>query len=136
MSETWTNAHSNIDIQGYIKYCKHRKRRAGAKRDSGGLVVYLKEHLEIGVKELDWDNEDGMCFKCDKNIFGMKEDLYILTVYMRSSTSTRECVNDDIDCYEKVEEQIARVSDLGAVLIMGDMNARTGGRTEGVIEDR
>ena len=84
---------------------------------------------------MDWDNEDGMCFKFDKNTFGMKEDLYILTAYMRSSTSTRECVNDDIDCYEKVEGQLARVSDLGVVLIMGDMNARTGGKTEGVIED-
>ena len=135
VSETWTNKYSNIDIEGYVKYCKHRKRRKHAKRDSGGLVVYFKENLDKGVEELDWDNEDGMCFKLDRNVFGMKEDLFILTVYMRSSTSTRECVNEDIDCYEKLEEQIACVSDLGAVLIMGDMNARTGEKTEGVVEE-
>ena len=126
ISETWTNEFSSIDIKGYVKYCKHRKRRENAKRDSGGLVVYFKEHMNKGVKELEWDNEDGMCFKLDKNVFGWKEDVYLLTVYMRPSNSTRECVNEDIDCYEKLEEQLARVSYLGGVLVMGDMNARNG----------
>ena len=40
---------------------------------------------------------------------------------MRPSESTREDMNDDIDCYEILLDQIASVSDRGNVLIVGDI---------------
>ena len=45
---------------------------------------------------------------------------------MRSNGSTREDMNDDIDCYEILLDQIASVSDRGNVAIAGGMDGRTG----------
>lgn len=38
---------------------------------------------------------------------------------MRQKESTRECINIDIDCYDMLEEQLARVTDRGGVIVMG-----------------
>ena len=33
MSETWTNERSNVDKNGFVSFCKHRKRKKTAKRE-------------------------------------------------------------------------------------------------------
>ena len=85
LSETWTNVNSCVDLDGYVVYRKERVRRARATRDSGGLVCYIKEFLAKGVQEINWENENGMCLKFDKNVFGWKEDIYFVCVYMTDS---------------------------------------------------
>ena len=70
-SETWTNKFSCVDINDYVTFRKERVRREGALRDSGGLVCYFKESLAKGVTEIEWDNEDEICLKLDKEYFGM-----------------------------------------------------------------
>ena len=67
ISETWTNECSTVDIDGFKSFCKNRKRRKNAKRDSGGLVVYVREKFANGIHEEDWDYEDGMCFRLNKS---------------------------------------------------------------------
>ena len=117
ISETWTNKHSNVSLDGYKPYCKHRKRKKGAKRDSGGLVVYIREDKIGGVEQVGWDFEDGMCFKLDKLFFGWSEDIYLLCVYMRSAKSTRESMNVDLDCYQVLEDQLAYLKGKGVLLL-------------------
>ena len=48
---------------------KLRISRKGAKRASGGLEVYVKEGLFDSIKEVVWDNEDGLCMQFDKQFF-------------------------------------------------------------------
>ena len=79
MSETWTNESSNVDMHGFISFCKHRKRKKTAKRDSGGLVVYFKEYVVKGVQEIRWNYDDGICPK-HKFVFGWERDIYLLYV--------------------------------------------------------
>ena len=126
LSETWTNVNSCVDLDGYVVYRKERVRRARATRDSGGLVCYIKEFLAKGVQEINWENENGMCLKFDKNVFGWKEDIYFVCVYMTDNKSTREDLNNGMNCYDLLLEQVANVSDLGACIVMGDFNARCG----------
>ena len=130
ISEAWTNESSSVDIEGFKSYCKHRKRRKRAKRDSGGVVAYVKEEYVNRVHEEEWDYEDGLCFELDKAFFGLKEDIFVLCVYMKPNASSRECINVDVDCYDVLEEKLADVSDRGGVIVMGDMNARTGEKEE------
>ena len=133
ISEAWTNESSNVDMNGFRSFCKHRKRKRTAKRDSGGIVVYFREDIAKGVHEEEWDNEDAMCFRLDRQVFGWSEDMFLLCVYMRPSTSTREGMNLDMNCYDLLEEQLAKVSERGGVIVMGDMNGRTGEKQECVI---
>ena len=61
--------------------------------------------------------------------------MYPLLVYMRPSNSTRDDLNDGIDCYSILLEQIAKVSRHGCVVVAGDMNARTADRLECVLSE-
>ena len=137
ISEAWTNKYSCIDMDGYTVYRKERVRREGAVRDSGGIVCYFKDFVAKGVSEIKWDvNEDGMCFKLDKDYFGMKEHMFLLFVYMRPRQSTREGLNAGVDCYDLLTDMIARVSDDGAIVVCGDTNGRAGsGKPECLIID-
>ena len=83
---------------------------------------------------VDWDFEDGMCFKLDKNFFKMTEDIFLLCVYMRSNASTREDVSDGLNCYDVLCDQIASVSEHGGVIVVGDFNARSGVRNECLLD--
>ena len=58
LNETWTNVNSDIKLSGYKHFCKHRFRKKGGKRDSGGIVIYIKEEIFEGISEVDWDFED------------------------------------------------------------------------------
>ena len=137
ISEAWTNETSCVDLDGYITFRKERVRRARGMRDSGGLICYFKNHLARGVTEIAWEHfEDGMCFKLDKNYFGWSEDVYLLCVYMMDSRSTRQDINAGVNCYDVLLEKIASISDLGGIVLLGDMNARCGsGRSECLILD-
>ena len=130
LCETWTNEENEPVLNGYVCFGKYRRRKKRAKRDSGGLVCFVRESVSKGVTIENWDYEDGMCMKLDKECFGWVEDLFLLLVYMRASSSTREDVNTSGNCYDNVIDQIARVSDRGGVIVAGDMNARIGEREE------
>ena len=53
LSETWTNELNVLDLEGFDQpVCKHRKRRKGAKRDSGGLCTYFRKEISKGVEEI------------------------------------------------------------------------------------
>ena len=74
-SETWTNEHSNLDIDDFNVFSKHRVKKKNARRDSGGLVCYFRKNVAKGVSEIKWLFEDGMCFKLDKDYFGWERDV-------------------------------------------------------------
>ena len=124
LSECWTNESSNIDLKYFDKpVCKHRKRKKSGKRDSGGLCVYFKPEVIKGVTNLEWDFEDGLDFKLDKIFFGWEKDAYLFCIYMRDSNSTRENINDGLNCYDLVMEQLAKVPEDADIFSMGDWDA-------------
>ena len=82
ISECWTNEYSNVEINGFKSYGEPRERRKNTKRESGGLVVYVKENIKNGVHEEKWNNEDGMCFRLDGAFFWLERRyIYFMFVY-------------------------------------------------------
>ena len=140
LSETWTNEENeenDLKLRNFKKpFCKHRERKRNARRDSGGLCVFFRNSIVNGVSEIKWDFEDGMCFKLDRCFFGLERDMFFVFVYMRPDSSSRADMNVDINIFEIVEQQIAKVSELGDVICMGDFNARLTEREECLIVDR
>ena len=135
-SETWTNEHSNLDIDDFVVFSKHRVKKKNARRDSGGLVCYFRKNVAKGVSEMKWLFEDGMCFKLDKDYFGWERDVILLFVYMRARDSTREDMNVGLNCYDIVTDKLASIKDIGDVILVGDMNARVGTKDECMIETK
>ena len=125
-SECWSNRHSKLKLEGYERVCKHRKRRKRARRDSGGLVCFFKKNIWKGITCCTWSYEDGLLFKLDKIFFGFENDIYLICPYMRPSTSTRNVLETGNDSYEILTDKIAELSNLGDIIMMGDLNSRTG----------
>ena len=81
-----------------------------------------------------WGFEDGLCFKLDKVFFGLDHDMFLIFVYMRSTSSTRNNLVIDNHCYEILQEKIADLREKGQIIVSGDFNARTSTKDECVIE--
>ena len=72
-----------------------------------------------------------MCLLLDKAFFGLKEDTYVLNVYMRGSHSTRQDLDNGLDCWEILFEKISEIRGKeSSIIIAGDLNAHTGEQQE------
>ena len=49
LCETWSNELSDLDFPGYQCYAFHIVKKKKAKKDSGGIVVFIKTCLTKGV---------------------------------------------------------------------------------------
>jgi exonuclease III len=70
LSETWTNKGSKIDLEGYKLIHSYRKiQNRRAKRNSGGILVYIKNDLFKGIKLLKNDIDFLLWIKLEKIFF-------------------------------------------------------------------
>ena len=137
VSETWANEMNELRIEGFSKpICKFRKRKRSGKRDSGGLCVYLRDEIIAGVEEIKWDFEDGLVFRLKSSFFGWKEDSFLFCMYMRSNQSTRENINEGVNCYDELLEKLTIVPENADIIVVGDFNARVSERIECLLERR
>ena len=130
LCETWTNDVSDVDVEGYVRVSKVRRLKRHSKRGSGGLEVYLKDSCIKGIKIEELENEDGLNFKFDKDFFGWDKDMFLFFVYFKPKDSSRQDLDNDSDCFDKLLNQIAKVNDEGNILIAGDLNCRVSDRQE------
>ena len=78
LSECWINRNSVLNLEGYECVTKCRRRRKRAKRDSGGMCVFVKREIWSGVTEIDWDFEDGLLFLLEAKFFNFPENVYLI----------------------------------------------------------
>ena len=58
-TETWTNAQSDLVVNGFEHYVLHRvAKKKSSKRDSGGIVVYVANSLNKHVTLVKTDKDD------------------------------------------------------------------------------
>jgi hypothetical protein len=77
LSETWTCSDSNINIDGYsCVNCYRKFRNKRAKRDSGGIVIYISDLIKDGVKIVKNNFDTIVWLKLDKSYFCLNDDVY------------------------------------------------------------
>ena len=70
LNETWTHKDSILELGGFVcPFVKHRSKRRNAKRHSGGVVCFIKNHIKEGISEEPWDFDDGIIIRLDKVFF-------------------------------------------------------------------
>ena len=125
LCESWSNALSDVNVDGYVRVGKHRKQKNKARRHSGGLEIYIKENISHGVTNENWDFEDGLNLKFDADMFGWQKDMHLLFTYFKPINSSRHDILADNDCFEKLINQIAKINaNNGDILVCGDLNSR------------
>ncbi|CAG2257164.1 unnamed protein product [Mytilus edulis] len=120
--ETWKGECKDYKISNYNTFSKIRKKKKKARRHSGGIIVYYKKEIAKGITNINGTkSQNRLWLKLEKEFFGFKEDLYLCALYIPPINSNY-FEND----YSFLENEISTFARQGKILLMGDMNARTG----------
>ena len=129
---TETFADSTFDFSrlfaGYVKFAAQAKKLSTQGRNSGGVLLLIRQSLSAFVKKLEVDCENTVVVKIDRCVFNLDKDVLLIACYVAPENSplydTLE-LNDGIQILEESILQAVQNEDL-YYLLCGDLNARTG----------
>ena len=129
---------SDLSISGFQAFPSHRpKNNKKARRNSGGVILYIKESILHGVKVIKDDTPDVVWAILDKSYFGWKNDILLCLVYiMPLNSSGRAHIENDI--LEQITLDISRFEndyESPLFLIAGDLNARVSSELDYIEND-
>ena len=126
LNECWINDHDVLELRNFECFSKARKKSKKAKRNSGGICVFIKKDLIKYLEPINWDFEDGLIIRTKDIISCYNKFIYFVFVYMRPAMSTRNQFLDTYDSFDKLNDKIAELKNEGEFILIGDFNARTG----------
>ena len=134
LSETHCDEEDVIDLHGFNCFKLCRKANQKNKRHFGGIAILYKQSLKEGIKFLSHKNDDYVWIKLVGKTLGLKKDCYICYAYIPPENSNYYKARGQ-DTLEYIESELPIYSNLGNVLLIGDINARTGIATDFVQHD-
>ena len=136
LQETFTNKNSKIDLKGYKSIHSYRRlQNRRAKQASGGLVIYIRERFQKGVKVVKNDTDCIVWLKFDKTYFQMQNDIYLAVIYIVPENSPVHAFYN-IDIFQKLQTDITYFKEKGKFFLCGDFNSRTSNKADYVENDR
>ena len=136
ITETHADNSDSIAIKEYHSISVIRPRFKGAKKNSGGITVLVKNSIKNGIRNLRWNAlpNDMVWLKLDKNFFNCNSDIYMACAYLspENSSYTRR---QQYDVFNLLETEIASYMGKGKVILTGDLNARTAIRLDYLVND-
>ena len=129
LQETWPSKKSKIDIDGFSSpihsFRKVQSRRA--RRNSGWIIIYIKDINRKGVKLVKNDIDCIVWIKLDKTYFKVEDDWYLAITYIPPENSVYHNVYD-VDIFKKLklEDELSYYKCKEKVALLGDLNSRIG----------
>ena len=134
LTETWLSDVYNYEVNGFFTFILNRTcKQKGAKRNSGGIIVYVRDTLKQYVEFLKHEDDSIIWFRIKSNRIGCDDDLLLCLCYNIPSGSGREflvnrnvfdLIADDMYFYQ------SQYNNACTFLIAGDFNARVGERAD------
>ena len=119
LSETWKRV--SVDVEGFkIVTTSTLKTRKGG-RNSGGLALLYKSQFNDWIS-VEKESSNFLWFKISKEYTKTARDIYVCGAYIPPYNSNY--VSPDL--FDELENDIEKFSSLGSILLMGDLNSRTG----------
>ena len=134
IAETHCDNDQSIDIENYkcFKICRSKNRKNN--RTFGGLAVLYKNSLQNGIKFLEHKNSDYVWVKLCRNFFSLSQDVYICVAYIPPEHSTFYKTRGE-NTLMYIETDIMKYGNIGSVILLGDLNARTGVELDYIAND-
>ena len=102
-----------------------RRKSQQAKRNSGGLMVFVKNSVSKYITIAQQSNEDIIWLKLSTLLTNYSHDTYLCCTYVSPKGSSR-LICADMDKLELIYNDILNYKSLGYVAILGDLNSRIG----------
>ena len=94
-TETWASEMTELDFKDFEYIPLHRTEiHRSARRDSGGLIIYIRSCYFKGVEQLCKDADDIIVLRFDKDFFGFDSDLFLMYCYVLPDNSARICLQE------------------------------------------
>jgi exonuclease III len=125
LTETHITENEDISISGF--HSKHicRDKCTSNNRTYGGISILFRIEISKGIDWIDNTCNEYVWFKLRKQFFGLEKDLFICAIYMPPE-NTSYSKSNHLDTFEMIERDIVHYGQTGNILLIGDMNARTG----------
>ena len=135
LCETWAeNTEEFVNLMpGYTAYptCTHRKSKFG--HNSGGIIVFIQNHIAKQVTRLNKDCDFAVFLKISPDIFrNLQKNIIFISVYLPPEGSTFYDNRDPngVDCLQDKIDDIEADMINSHTFLCGDLNSRTG-----IVED-
>ena len=124
LTETWKRDTSKLDLEAFSDFSQVRQNHFNAIRHSGGMTVLVKNTIRQGVR-LAEDPEGFIWLRLEKSFFKLQNDVFLCEAYVPLSNTTKN-IHSKTDYFGNLENSILKYREKGDILIMGDLNSRTG----------
>ena len=138
-NETWTSEMSNLDVENFEYFALHRtQRKINAKRDSGGIIIYVRSELYNSNMLVKTDCDDIIWLKFEPGIISDKT-LYLCLCYVLPSGTSRQPIVET-SVFDRLSDDIALFQSYHndsecSFIVCGDLNARTKDLPDMVVDD-
>lgn len=123
LTETWCENIDNISNDFNFFSCSAVKKNSiNTGRKSGGIIFLYREKLFQDKITLVKKCNNYIWSKIDKHVFDTDRDIYICGAYINPENSSYF----DENIFENLEYDIEHFSNIGHIIIAGDLNARVG----------
>ena len=114
----------NLQVENYkcFQVCRKKKKYG---RKHGGLAVYVHNSIIRGVSKIPTNGSESILLKLNKNYFNLSNDVVIIFTYCSPQNSSY-LARTQLDPFEDLEQKIRLIDSNTDILLMGDLNARTG----------
>ena len=139
LTETWSDEYSDLSFAGFKTfYLSRENRNINSKRNSGGIVIFVREKYFSPNMLIKSDSDDILWIKFDGKLFDLESDLFVCLCYVTPSDSSRE-VFIETSVFDRISDHIIEISaetnNNYHLLICGDLNSRTGIEPDYVVYD-
>ena len=136
ITETHADEKQVIEVKDFKSFSVIRPKTRGAKRNSGGITVLIRNSICKGVtveksKVLPYDV---VWLKLNKKYFMCNQDIFIAVAYMSPENSSY-AMRQQSDTFDLLELEIARYMSKGEIILTGDLNARTSDKIDYLVND-
>ena len=121
-----------MNIPGFHRFKpKNQLKNEKSNKAPKGIAVFVKEDIKDYFSLVNMDNEDAIWVKMKKEKSGEKRDIFIGTCYLNPSKSKK--TDQKIS---NLSEDVISLQEKGEVIIIGDLNARTGNLVDTISSDK
>ena len=139
LTETWTCKLSDIAVNGFHEVRLDRLvKNKSAKRNSGGIAIYIKDWLFKHTKVIKCESDDIIWLKIKGQIFNFVHDVYLCLCYIIPYGSSREPLVE-VSVLDRISDFILQIvnenNNCYNLIVCGDFNSRTSTCQDFVIYD-
>jgi hypothetical protein len=125
LAETHASVSGALFLNGFKSFEVTRKKHIRARKGSGGIVIFVKNDIRPCVTFHHGSSSDSAWIQLKHQFFNTSEDIFMCAAYISphhsSYTSTQ-----DTPAWESIRKDVENFGRRGKILIMGDLNTRTG----------